>query len=263
MQQTGPKPSFCIPRAERHGFTLVELLVVMTIVSIMLMLLLPAVHKAMQSAYTATCMNNLRQIVLAENLYASDNNGVDTGRFSGDTFASSDRYTIWARILTGRIKKEGDGQAYLPPIPGGWFSATSGKVTKGVLFCPTKFGTFRGTYFTGGGSYRINAAGVSSSLPDCIKPQGLKMPSRSIYFYCAGNQVGVTYGYVDATYPGTGLGPALHHNALGTTIGYHDGHVKFTPYVQMIKDLLPYGEFLRTASSPCGAQERLKVGAWP
>ena len=51
-------------RSLLRGFTLVELLVVITIIGILIGLLLPAVQAAREAARRAACMNNLRQIAL-------------------------------------------------------------------------------------------------------------------------------------------------------------------------------------------------------
>jgi len=61
--------------AARKAFTLVELLVVIAIIALLMALLMPALERAREQGMRVVCLNNLRQLTLAWNLYADDNDG--------------------------------------------------------------------------------------------------------------------------------------------------------------------------------------------
>ena len=63
------------PMRTSQGFTLLELLVVMTIISILAMTVMPALSTSIENARRVSCASNMRQIYMAISMFTSENSG--------------------------------------------------------------------------------------------------------------------------------------------------------------------------------------------
>src|SRR3989339_632243 len=101
------------------GFTLVELLVVISVIAILLSILMPALGKARNMARKLSCSSNLRQINLAFDIYLMSNDYFYPA--ANDPIAG----TVW--LWMGRGFK---------PLLQSYIGIESGQLKSSVLACP-------------------------------------------------------------------------------------------------------------------------------
>lgn len=84
----------------RRGFTIVELLVVISIIALLVSILLPALSKARSAAQAIQCASNLRQLAIGSNVYLEDNQEHLPNYYEGYTgaphFDSTNTFGTWA-----------------------------------------------------------------------------------------------------------------------------------------------------------------------
>lgn len=129
-----------------HGFTLVELLVVITIIGILIGLLLPAVQSAREAARKVQCQNNIGQLGKAVLLHEQAQKWFPTGGWGWDWVGDPDRgfgtkqpggwiYNILPYIDQRNLHDMGMGQS--PSQKAAQAGLMIG-TTMAILNCPTR-----------------------------------------------------------------------------------------------------------------------------
>lgn len=204
------------------GFTLVELLVVIAVISILAAMLMPALEGALATARQVQCVSNVRQFMLAMSMYLDDNDGLIPPRT-----VYSEQGEIMPHLARFR-----DG-GYLPSL--------------GPLVCPTAPAETKFKWVTGDPHdrdanpwkkfYEYSASGAPGS--------GTNIPNGTFYWQGGVRNRNATdpdkeFALNSLTFRRSNVrdpsafGPifdwnSMHRTAPGRSYGFFDGHAAFVP----------------------------------
>ena len=232
----------------RKAFTLVELLVVISVIALLMGLLMPALSAARSQARSVVCKSNLRQLLIANIGYATENEDFYVP-------AGEDMYNPMGGLCRWHGKRKTVNDEFDPMK-----SPLAAYIADGnIKECPgkprlTKGGSWAESFEKGGGGYGYNMAYIGSRLWQkgidwkdsyrmTTKMSEVRMPANTLMFGdCAMlmNEQLIEYSFAEQpfvvisgmVFDGNGTikmhntSPSIHFRHRGrANVGWSDGHI--------------------------------------
>jgi molybdate transport system regulatory protein len=236
------------------AFTLIELMVVVSVISLLLCLTLPSLNRARVAARQTLCQNRLRQWSLAFELYVNVNNdyyphtdGRDRTDSNPITEADlADYYSGWIDVLPPLMEQTPwrDHDYWNKPGTNTIFQCPSARLAPDELY---KYKPQRTGYF----SYAMNSClelddncwppykyeGDNWQMPSFLKKSFIKSPSRLVLLFdqlldptkgYGGDEYNASAGKYCGSYPKAfSARHAKKKKSLGGNILYSDSHIEW------------------------------------
>jgi len=256
-------------RVRRRAFTLIELLVVIAIIAILMAVLMPALHRAREQGRRAACLSNVKQLALAWNMYADENDDKIVNGATGFSFMD----TAWGDHGKERAWVDGyhpdDEEAARLDIRNGalWPYIKSEKIFR----CPTGK---RGEAFTYSIMFSMNA--VNHTWVQGVQGAHVKMRSEirpnvasRLVFIDEGRMTSDAYAVYYDQEVWFDSPPVRHGD--GTNVSFADGHAEYWKWkgIDTIKhgradDDSPSPQVGKVPESQAGYEDlyRVQKGCW-
>lgn len=212
------------------SFTIIELLVVVSVIAILFSLLLPALKTAKEYGRITQCLANLKQMGIITFNYAEEQNGY--------IYPAVYNNNMWSQILL--ISGAFDGVPVYPK-----YDSIPAYCRPKIMACPTRYQTLPGfaihenmKLHYGVNLYLAGYKNATLGYSNIPKLSGISMPSNRFVLTETNG-----YSYTYATTYGSNLFLDYRHNG-GINLLFVDGHVAFR------KQMLPVYNSAATPKRP-------------